>query len=460
MTSKSTAGRPDLGPPPQVVGVRGTLRARAAVAVAVGMVVGAGLFRSPAVVAQNVGSDAALFGAWILGGVLGVVGALCYAELASTYPSRGGDYYFLSRAYGQWAGFLFAWARFAVINTGSIALLGYVLGDYAQSVVPLGEFGAAYYAAASILILTLINVRGRTSSIDTQYGMTVVLVGGVIAVGLVGVFLATQDIAPLSPGPTAGVATSSFGVAMVFVMLAYGGWTEVATLSAEIRDQRRGMLRALLACMGLVTGLYLLINWALWRGLGLQGLAASTAPAADLLKVAFGDLASLPIVLIVAAAVITSINATIIVGARTTFAAAQDWPGLQRLGQWDIDRGVPPAAIIAQSLVALGLVGLGAWTRQGFATLVDYTAPVFWFFIAMSGAAVMVLRRREGHVMRPYRVPLYPWLPLIFVCSSLFVLWSSLAYVKVGAVAGAVVLGLGAVLGCVLRLKAAASGVS
>jgi len=418
------------------------------------MLIGAGLFRSPAVVAANVGSDAALFGAWILGGVLGVVGALCYAELASTYPSRGGDYFFLSRAYGQWVGFLFAWARFAVINTGSIALLGYVLGDYAQSIVPLGEFGAAYYAATSILILTLINVRGRNSSIDTQYGMTAVLVGGVIAVGLVGVFVASQGTAPLSPGPVGDVSTSSFGVAMVFVMLAYGGWTEVATLSAEIQDQRRGMLRALLASIGLVTGLYLLINWALWRGLGLQGLAASKAPAADLLRVAFGDMASLPIVFIVAAAVITSINATIIVGARTTFAVAQDWPGLQRLGRWDDDRGVPPAAIIAQSAVALALVGLGAWTRQGFATLVDYTAPVFWFFIALSGVAVIVLRQREGHVNRPYRVPLYPWLPLVFSASSVFVLWSSLAYVRVGAVAGVIVLGLGGLLGYLLRWRA------
>ncbi len=440
---------------PNLSGVGGTLRARAAVSVAVGMVVGAGLFRSPAVVAANVTTDAALFAAWILGGVLGVFGALCYAELASAFPSRGGDYHFLSRAYGTWAGFLFAWARFAVINTGSIALLGYVLGDYAQSIAPLGEFGPAYYAAAAILILTLINVRGRSSSLETQYTMTIILVGGVIAVGLVGVYIASRDIVPLLPGPVGGVSPANFGVAMVFVMLAYGGWTEVATLSAEMQDQRRGMLRALLASMGLVTGLYLLINWALWRGLGLAGLAGSTAPAADLLQVAFGAFASLPIVLVVAAAVITSINATIIVGARTTFAAAQDWPGLQRLGRWDSERGAPPAAIIAQSIVALALVGLGGWTRQGFATLVDYTAPVFWFFIAMSGVALIVLRRREEQVPRPYRVPLYPWLPLVFIGSSLFVLWSSLAYVQVGAVAGVIVLGLGGILGLFLKWKAA-----
>ncbi len=432
------------------------LPARAAVSVAVGMMVGAGLFRSPAVVAANVGSDAALFIAWIFGGLLGVVGALCYAELASTYPSRGGDYFFLKRAYGEWAGFLFAWARFAVINTGSIALLGYVLGDYLQSAFPLGEFGAGYYAAASIVLLTWVNIRGRASSLETQYGMTTVLVAGVVGIGLVGVYIVARSVLPVAPEPMVAGSVSNFGVAMVFVMLAYGGWTEVATLSAEMRDQRRGMLRALVGSMTLVTGLYLLINWALWRGLGLTGLATSAAPAADLLRVAFGSFAAFPIVIIVAAAVITSMNATIIVGARTTFAAAQDWPGLQSLGQWDRSRGVPPLAIIAQSIVALMLVALGAWTREGFATLVDYTAPVFWFFVALSGVAVIVLRQRDAQIDRPYRVPLYPWLPIVFVVSSLFVLWSSLAYVKVGAVAGLFVMALGGLFGT--ALKSASTG--
>ena len=431
----------------------GRLPARAAVSVAVGMMVGAGLFRSPAVVAENVGSDIALFVAWVFGGALGVVGALCYAELASTYPSRGGDYFFLRRAFGQWAGFLFAWARFAVINTGFIALLGYVLGDYLQTALPLGEFGSAYYAAASIVVLTLINVRGRTSSLDTQYGMTTLLIAGVVGVGLVGAFVAFRDIAPLAPGPPAPGSLSSFGVAMVFVMLAYGGWTEVATLSAEMRDRQRGMLHALVTSMVLVTLLYLLINWALWRGLGLTGLANSTAPAVDLLRVAFGTYATLPIVVIVILAVITSMNATIIVGARTTFAAAQDWPGLETIGRWDLQRGAPPTAIVAQSIVALALVGLGAWTREGFSTLVDYTAPVFWLFIAMSGAAVIVLRQRDALTPRPYRLPLYPWLPMVFIASSLFVLWSSVAYVKVGAVVGVVVMGLGALVGAALRLS-------
>jgi amino acid transporter len=230
---------------------------------------------------------------------------------------------------------------------------------------------------------------------------------------------------------------------MVFVMLAYGGWTEIATLSSEMRDPKRGMLRALMLGLGTVTALYLVINWALWRGLGLNGLASASAPASKLMETALTEGADLPVIAVVFAAVVTSINATIIVGARTTFAAARDWPGLGRLGDWNDSRGVPAAAILAQSIVALFLIGLGTATRQGFATLVDYTAPVYWLFMALSGIALIILRRRQPDVARPFRAPLYPALPLLFTASSLFVLWSSLAYVRVGAVAGLAVLALG-----------------
>ena len=142
----------------------------------------------------------------------------------------------------------------------------------------------------------------------------------------------------------------------------------------------------------------------------------------------------------------TSINATIIVGARTTFAAARDWPALGKLGDWNDSRGIPAVAIVAQSVVALLLIGLGTATRQGFATLVDYTAPVYWLFMALSGVALLILRRTHPHTPRPFRTPLYPLLPLLFTASSLFVLWSSLAYVRVGAVVGLAVLGFGLVV--------------
>ena len=428
---------------PETEKAAGLLTARAAASVAVGMVVGAGLFKSPALVAANVGSDAALFGAWLLGGLLALLGATCYAELAAAFPSQGGDYRFLTLAYGRRVGFLFAWARFAVINTGSLALLSFVLGDYLQAAWPLGAPGSSIYAAITLIIYTVLNLRSRSTAIDTQVGLTLALVAGMLLIGLIGVLFVVRGMPPLDPEPATSGSLASFGLAMVFVMLAYGGWTEIATLSSEMRDPKRGMLRALMLGLGTVTVLYLVINWALWRGLGLSGLASASAPASKLMEIALTEGADLPVIAVVFAAVVTSINATIIVGARTTFAAARDWPGLGRLGDWNDSRGVPAAAIIAQSIVALFLIGLGTATRQGFATLVDYTAPVYWLFMALSGLALIILRRRQPDVARPFRAPLYPALPLLFTASSLFVLWSSLAYVRVGAVAGLAVLALG-----------------
>ena len=234
------------------------------------MVVGAGLFKSPALVAANVGSDAALFGAWLLGGLLALLGATCYAELAAAFPSQGGDYRFLTLAYGRRTGFLFAWARFAVINTGSLALLSFVLGDYLQAALPLGTYGSSVYAAVTLVVLSVINLRSRDMGVDTQVGLTLALIGGVLLIGIVGLLFVFRDMPALDPAPVVSGSMASFGLAMVFVMLAYGGWTEIATLSAEMRDAGRGMLRALMLGLGAVTVLYMVINWALWRGLGLS----------------------------------------------------------------------------------------------------------------------------------------------------------------------------------------------
>jgi APA family basic amino acid/polyamine antiporter len=417
------------------------------VMVAVAMVVGAGIFRSPSEIAANADSAFWFFGAWVAGGAICLAGALCYAELATTFPNAGGDYHFLKMAYGRNVAFLFAWARFAVINTGSIALLGFVLGDYANAAYPLGEQGASLYALGAIVALTLFNLKGLYRGIGADYSMTGLEVVGLLIIFAAGVVLASGGVPPLVSDPPAPVGVPpTIGTALLFVLFAFSGWSEVATLSAEIVDARRGMLKALVAAILVITVLYLLANWALWRGLGIEGLAASTTPAADVIGLAFGDAAGLVTAIAISLAVLTSINATIIVGARTTYAAAADWPVLARLGRWDAARGVPVRAILAQSAVAVLLVGLGTWTRNGFATMIDFTSPVFWFFLAASGIAVIVLRRRHARVERPFRVPWYPWLPLLFTAACLFVLWSSVQYVRLGAVAGIGVLLLGGLL--------------
>ena len=429
-----------------------TLRLREAVAIIVGIVIGAGIFKAPSLVAQFTGSFEWMLTAWVAGGGISLIGALCYAELAATWPHAGGDYHFLHRAYGRHVSFLFAWARFSVITTGSIALLAFVFGDYMSALFSLGTYSSAIWGALAVVVLTWVNARGIHASAGTQSWLTLAEVLGLVLIIVAGLWLwqAGEGAGFMASAATAAASGSSgmpdiamLGLAMVFVLLTFGGWNEAAYLSAELQGSRRRILHALVISLTLITLLYLAVNMAFAYGLGIDGMAKSEAVAADLLRVAFGRTGEALIAVAVAVASLTSINATMIVGARTNFAVGRDWPALHALGRWHPERGVPTAALYAQSAFALALVVFGGSVRGGFQTMVDYTAPVFWTFFFLCSVALIVLRVREPQTPRPFKVPLYPILPLFFAAVCLYMLWSSLAYVKAGALAGVGVLVVG-----------------
>jgi amino acid transporter len=417
-----------------------------AVFIIVGIVIGAGIFKAPSLVAANTASDWTMLALWLAGGALALVGALCYAELSSTYPDTGGDYHFLRRAFGPHPAFLFAWARLAVMQTGSIALLAYVFGDYAAQLVPAGEHAAAIYAALAVVIFTLVNVRGIRQGTGTQRAFTVVEVAGVVAIIVLCLALGA-DAAPaqsaLATTQASEGTSASLGLALVFVLLTYGGWNEAAYVSSELRGGRTAIVRALIVSIAIITTLYVLINLAYVNVLGHSGMAASEAVAADTMRAIFGERGAQIVSLLVAISALTSINATIITGARCNHALGRDFPALSFLGYWNSTRGSPAAGLIVQGVVALLLVGLGAAGRSGFATLVEYTAPVFWLFFLATGLALLRLRRIDPKVHRPFRVPLYPWIPLVFCASSAYMLWSSLSYTGYGALVGVAVLAAG-----------------
>jgi APA family basic amino acid/polyamine antiporter len=255
---------------------------------------------------------------------------------------------------------------------------------------------------------------GLKFGIGTQLILMSLVVLGLASVGAAGGALA---VGGAGQPASASAAPTALGAALVYVFLAYGGWSDAATLSAEMRDVRRGITRALLIGMSIVTALYLVVNWAFLRGLGHAGLAASNAPAADLMLAAFGRPGQLAIVAIVAVTSITSMNAILIAGARTTYAAARDTRLLEGLGRWHLERGTPPGAIVAIALVALALIGFGYYTRGGFATMVDYLSPVYWGFLTLSGVALL-MDIRAWSTSRWARSSALPCSSWVFCCSA------------------------------------------
>ncbi|MDQ3521191.1 MAG: amino acid permease, partial [Gemmatimonadota bacterium] len=409
-----------------------------AVVMIVGLVLGVGIFRAPQLVAANSGSGTMFIGLWLLGGLISLIGALCYAEIATAYPNTGGEYHFLSRAFGRPVGFLFAWSRMTVLQTGSLAILAFVFGDFAAPLLPFGAGASPFLAATTVVALTAVNLAGLRQARGTQYVLTAAVVVGLLAVILAGMVVAGRADTEAGEAISTGVPT--IGLAMVFVLLTFGGWSEAAYLSAEVRDGRRGISRALLWGIGSITLLYVAANLAYLWGLGVGGIAASETVAADLVSSVVGDWGGVVISLFVLVAALSSANATIITGARSNYALGRDWGLFAWMGTWRDKDSAPTYALLVQGGIALVLVAFGAMARGGFEAMVAYTAPVFWTVLLLTGIAVMVLRRREPGTTRPFRVPLYPVTPVLFCATSAFMLYSSVSYAGSGAWLGVAVM--------------------
>lgn len=418
---------------------RRILRTRDGIVLVVGLVLGVGIFRTPQLVAQNAGGESAFLLLWVIGGVVSLLGATCYAELATAYPSAGGEYHILTRAYGRAAGFLCGWSRMTVIQTGSIAYLAFAVGDYAVPLFGLRGTAVPVVAAGVVVALTAVNALGLRQGRGTQWLLTTIEVAGLGAVIVAGLLLAPA--APPAPAPVdAGGGAAAPGLALIFVLLCFGGWSEAAYLSAELRDRRRGVLRTLAWSLAIVTLLYLVANLAYLRALGLDHVAEAPAVAAEVMRRAAGPWGERLVSLAVLVAALSSANATVITGARSTYALGRDIPAFRALGAWRADIDTPVRAVLVQGIIALALVLFGGFARSGFEAMVTYTAPVYWLTLLFVGLAVIVLRQRDPRTERPVRVPLFPVVPLLFCAAAAYMLWSSIAYAGRGALLGLLVM--------------------
>jgi len=410
-----------------------------AVCMMVGIVIGVGIYESPPRVAANVSDPTALLLAWALGGVLAFIGALCYAELATAYPRSGGDYVYLSRAYGSWVGFLYGWAELLVIRTGSIAAMSFVFSDYMTRIAPLGPRSSVVYAVCIVGLLSLVNVRGVREGTWTQNALTVSKVLGLSMIVLIGVF---STLTPGSSPSASPISSGSFPLAMIFVLWTYGGWHENAYIAAEVKEPQRNIPRSLLLGTGLVTLMYLAINWAFLRGLGFQQVRASQAVAADVLSLSFGSAGAHLMVILVAVSALGAVNGQIFTGARISYALGQDHWVLSRLGTWSERFGTPTWALITQALITMTLI-VTIGSRDGFEALVKYTAAVFWFFFLLTGISLFILRWKDREQARPYLVIGYPLTPLVFCMSSAYMLYGSLSYAPQESLLGAAIVLVG-----------------
>jgi basic amino acid/polyamine antiporter, APA family len=390
-----------------------------------GMIIGALIFKAPSTVAGATSGTGMFLAAWLLGAVVSICGALVYAELASRHPDTGGEYAFLSRGWGSGVAFVFAWSRMTVIQTGAIAAVAFVFGDYASEMLRLGEKSSAVWAALAVVVLTLLNLAGTMQSKTLQKVMEIALIAGLVLFSVAALLVGGQP----KPAAGGGGSLSSFGFAMIFVLLAYGGWNEAAYLAGEVRDARRNMTRVLVGGVLIVTALYLLVNLAYLAVLGHGGIKESKAVAADVMRAIAGERAAALLALLVCVSVLTTMNAAIFTGARTTYAMGRDFALFGKLGTWR-ERGSTPAnALLLQGMITLTLVAASAATPDGFSAMVAYTSPVFWTFFLLTGLTLFLFRRKGGqHPV--FRVPLHPVVPALFVLMCAYMLYSSIDYVR------------------------------
>ncbi|MGH2414799.1 MAG: APC family permease, partial [Microcystaceae cyanobacterium] len=328
-----------------------TLSLLDAIALIIGIVVGAGIYKTPSEVAANVDSELLFLLLWLAGGAVSLVGALCYAELATAYPHVGGEYHYLARAFGRELAFLLAWARLSVMQTGSIVLLAFIVGDYCSQLLALGPYSSSIYAAVTLAGLTALNAIGIKPGKWGQNWLSAAKLLGLVLVIAVGLALPWTCVraCPSEPPPLSGSSSAA-----IFVLLTYGGWSEAAYLSAEVRDAQRNLVKALVISLSAITVIFLLVNVAYLRGLGLEGMARSPAVAADLMRCAWGKTGVQLLSFLVALSALGAMNGTIFTGSRTNCAWGQDVKLLSFLGRWHHRHHTPWNALLVQGAMALG----------------------------------------------------------------------------------------------------------
>lgn len=414
MTTPPTPTRPAAGLPR-------TLGVWSAAAAAVGLTIGSGIFRVPSIIAAEAGSVGAIALVWILGGVISLCGALTVAELAALFPRAGGLYVYLREAYGALPAFLFGWSWFFIRSAAS-AGTALVFVAYLRTFVPMGDATQRAVAVALIVLVGAANYRSTRLGALIQDASTWAKVLAILALAVAlfalgdprgGAFGAPVALAPTSAG---GV-----GVALVAALFAYDGWIAATLIAGEVRDPARALPRALAWGTGAVVATYLAINAAYLYALPIPALAASPAVAVDAMTRVAGAAGTAVIAALVMLSTFGGLNAGLMTGPRVYYAMAEDGLFFRRVAAVHPRYGTPHVAVAL--LVVLTSVNASVRT---FEQLAEAFVLLLYPFIALTVAAVFVLRRRRPELARPYRTAGYPWVPAVFLLGTVAMMANAL----------------------------------
>jgi APA family basic amino acid/polyamine antiporter len=405
--------------------------------IVVGGVIGAGIFLNPRIVAERTGSGEGVLIAWSVGAVLALIGALCYAELGARRPQAGGAYVYLREAYGPMIAFVYGWIMLVVNYSGSEAAVSMTFATYFCSSFGLSEAWVQPVAIGAIVLLTGVSYFGIKAGAMLQNALTMLKLLAVVALVVTGVFIAAPHPPAAAPPPVV-ISPWNFGAILMPVLFAYGGWAYINNIAGEIREPQRNLPRALVLGMLLVAACYLLANVAYLHVLGHDGLATSMAPAAEIMRGAFGDTGARAISLGIAISTFGFCNISIIGAARVFQVMGAEGLFFRAAGHINARYRSPDVALAALSGWAIVLALSGTYGQ-----LLNYSTVGDWLGYAAAVATLFYYRRAHADEAVVFRMKGFPVLPLIFIVAVLCVVASNIVSNPTDAGAGLLIALLG-----------------
>ncbi|MBI1831017.1 MAG: amino acid permease [Planctomycetes bacterium] len=395
-----------------------------AVSIIVGIIIGVGIFWTPPGIFASAPNAAVAIGLWVLGGVFALVGALCFAELAAAYPRSGGEYVYITRAFGPFAGFLFAWSQLTVTRSGNIAGMAYIFGQKAASLFGMTDDASFALAGAVVAGLTIVNIVGVRMGTGTQNVLTVAKILGIAVLIIVGFAWERAESAPNGPAAPREEMWLLYG--MIFVLWTYSGWHEAAYVVAEARNHTRNIPLALILGTTIVTVIYVLVNLAYLHALGFEG-AKQNNIAEQVLDLVWPGYGARFMEVLIMISSLGAINGMIFTTGRIYSEFGKDHRIFKMLSHWSTRMKTPVRALAIQCLFTVAIIvgvwwiGAGDADNNNFERTVQVTVVVFWAFFCLTGVALIRLRETDPDTPRPFLVPGYPVVPIIFCATCAYI---------------------------------------